>query len=153
MARYKAFAAAFSYPDRKELAVEYDLLFRRDRIWLYTTEYQAKHDFQKSQLLSDIMAFYNAFGVRPDKERPDAVSAEFEFMHYLIFKRLYGQEKKLNNCEDKAAICADAERKFFDTHLYPGVKAVMEKILARKGVGFYADMAREALSFLEAEKA
>ncbi|MCQ9206884.1 MAG: molecular chaperone TorD family protein [Omnitrophica bacterium] len=165
MHAYKLFSVAFSYPDKSFFALfpalkkeketillEYDTLFRAKHIWLYTTEFQAKHDFQKSRMLADIMGFYRAFGVLPDRERPDAVSAEFEFMHYLIFKKIYSIEKKLEGFREKAEICINAQKKFFNTHLYPGAKVIMQKILSHKTKNFYNEIAREALSFLEDEK-
>src|SRR3989338_81534 len=84
MAKYKAFAAAFSYPNdeffslfpqalsrKEELTFLYDSLFRANEIWLYTTEYLAENEFQRSSYLADIMGFYKAFKVEPQQNRPD----------------------------------------------------------------------------------
>lgn len=163
--KYKMLSTAFSYPDdvffdffpqvlkeRKKITAEYDLLFRSKEIWLYTTEYTAEGDFQKCNHLADIMGFYKAFGLELDRDRPDALFIEMEFMHYLIFKEMYALEKKLEDSQKKASICFDAQKKFFNEYLYPGAKAIAEKIILLNEVGFYRDMVNEMIPFLEEEK-
>lgn len=164
MAKYKAFAVAFSYPDenffkffpqalkeKEELASLYDRLFRTSEIWLYTAEHIAKNEFQRANYLADIMGFYRAFKVEPDKDRPDSLTAEFEFMHYLIFKRIHAIQGKVKDAKGKAAICFDAEKKFFDEHLYPGVKLIAAKISQTKN-NFYGRTAKDMIDFLKSEK-
>lgn len=159
---YKIFAVAFSYPDnklndffsltareKKELISEYDRLFRASNIWLYGTEYVALNEFQRVQYLSDIMGFYKAFGVEPDKDRPDSLNIEFEFMHYLVFKRLCALK---NNSEDNAFVCLDAQKKFFNEHLYPAAKKIGEAIISKSKNKFYVEIANIMLEFLESEK-
>lgn len=163
--KYKVLASAFSYPEgdffdcfpqleqeREKVVSEYDLLFRARGIWLYTTEYTAKGEFQKAQCLSDIMAFYRAFGVQPEKDRPDSLSAELEFMHYLIFKSLYALEKDLKDSQEKISLCLRTQRDFFAEHLHPGAKAIAEKIASQKEGSFYKEMAGEVLAFLGEEE-
>ena len=164
-AKYKTFAVAFSYPDddffkffpqtisdRKELIDLYDNIFRASEVWLYSTEYLAKNEFQRSHLLADIMGFYRAFKVEPDKDRPDSLAAELEFMHYLISKRLYAVENNLKDARKKAGICRDAEKKFFNEHLYPGARKIADKILSHTKNNFYADIAEDMIEFLKSEK-
>lgn len=159
---YKTFSVAFSYPDdklftlfsfkdeeKKELISEYDRLFRTDDIWLYGTEYCAKNEFQRAQYLSDIMGFYNAFGLEPDRDRPDSLHAELEFMHYLIFKQHHALEK---NDAGNALICLDAQKKFFNEHLYPAAKKIAEAIISKGKNNFYVQTGNEMLWFLESEE-
>ena len=159
MARYKALAAAFSYPDdkffgvfpdllprREEIVREYDRLFRTGGVWLYLAEHVAKSEFQRSNCLSDIMGFYRAFGLEPDSERPDALSMELEFMHYLIFKEMKAPDK------GKAAICRDAEKKFFAEHLLPAAKKISGEIVVKTKDAFYREAAEELREFLDAEE-
>ena len=101
--------------------------------------------------LSDIMGFYKAFGLDLQGERPDSLSVELEFMHYLIFKMFYATEKRVSNFEEKAFICIDAQRKFFDEYLYPGAKAISRKISSEKERGFYRDIIDDLLPFFECE--
>src|SRR3989338_1183347 len=117
--KYRELAAAFSYPKKEELRLEYDRHFRFSEIWLYGAEYTAENEFQRVKQLSDISGFYRAFGLQVDKERPDALSCELEFMHYLIYKELYCLKRNLNQAEEKAGVCHDAQKKFFQAHLYP----------------------------------
>ena len=178
MIKYKMFAMAFSYPDnaffsffngltdeKVSLASEYDRLFRAGEIWRYGTEYLVKNEFQRQNQLSDIMGFYKAFGVEPDKDRPDSLSGELEFMHYLIFKRLKAlsskgvgvahpvkASSKPNVAEDKASICLDAQKKFFAGHLYPAAKKIAEKIISITKNSFYIETAKELNDFMESEK-
>lgn len=163
--QYKRFAVALTYPDEQvgtcfpqvaanilELACEYDRLFRAQEIWLYGAEYLAENEFHRAQLLADIAGFYRAFGVAPVAERPDALACELEFMHYLIYKQLYAlTSNTLTDVTDKAAICFDAQQKFFAEHLYPAAQRVARAIWAQSAHPFYRQMAAELLEFLETE--
>ncbi|MBM3130253.1 MAG: hypothetical protein FJ009_16710 [Chloroflexi bacterium] len=165
MLQYKRFAVALTYPDAgfaaffsdvavdaNQLALEHDRLFRAKEIWLYSAEHLAENEFQRAQLLADVMGFYRAFGVEPDSDRPDALACEFEFMHYLVYKNLYALESRaLADAADKAAICLDAQQKFFVEHLYPAAKKVASAIAAQSENAFYRQIAIEMLAFLEAE--
>lgn len=146
MLKYKALAAAFSYPENKELVSEYDRLFRQSEIWLYGAEHIAENEFQRSNLLSDIAGFYKAFGLQTDKDRPDFLVSELEFMYYLIHKELKAPD------EEKASVCRDAARKFFKEHLYPAAKKISKKIISQDKCNFYPARAQELLEFLESEK-
>ncbi len=159
MLKYKMFAVAFSYPDerffeffndlsseKEEIISEYDNLFRSNEIWLYCAEYLAENEFQRVQVLSDIMGFYKAFGVEPDGDRPDALTCELEFMYYLIFKSMKADS------EEKRAVCLDAQKKFFKEYLEnPAIKIADSIILKTKNT-FYKDVAEELKSFLKDEK-
>lgn len=159
LSKYKSLAAAFSYPEssffdffpelsgeREGLIREYDRLFRASEIWLYGTEYMSEHEFQRSNYLADISGFYKAFGVETGSDRPDALNAECEFMHYLIFKEINAPD------EEKAEICLDAQRKFFTEHLGPMAGAIARKIIAAAGNTFYKDIAGEMVEFLAQEE-
>ncbi len=161
--QYRKFQIAFSYPqdslfsifpdeDRDKLMSDYDRLFRREEIWLYTTEYLAENEFQRARYLADIMGFYRAFGVEPNNERPDFLPNELEFMHYLIFKRTHAIERKTPDSNEKAGLCLDAETRFFDEHLYPAAKRIAMAITSSAANGFYKRISKEMIGFLEEEK-
>jgi len=163
--KYRMFSKAFSYPDdhffeyfdilekeRQELIADYDILFRNMGIWLYTTEYTAKGEFQKSQHLSDIMGFYKAFGVEPENERPDSLSIELEFMYYLIYKKTHASESQSEKGKEHKFVCQDAEIKFFNEHLYPGAQAILKKLKSKQENSFYNDAASELKEFMDSEK-
>ncbi len=166
MAKYKSFALAFSYPDeeffktfsdlaqsKQEMQREYDHLFRVKEIWLYGAEYTIKSEFQRANYLADIMGFYRAFGLDTNKDRPDSLTNELEFMYYVIYKRLHAQE----NSDEKVAkeridICFDAEKKFFNEHVYPAATKIAQEIISKTNNTFYQEMASEMREFLEDEK-
>ena len=159
LSRYKNMAVAFSYPEggffdffpeacgeKEGLIREYDRLFRAKDIWLYGTEYMSEHEFQRSNYLADISGFYKAFGVEVNSERPDALSAELEFMHYLIFK-----ESKAPT-QEKADICLEAQKNFFIEHLAPAARAIAQKIITATENHFYKEAASELVDFLNEEE-
>ncbi|MEK6728107.1 MAG: molecular chaperone TorD family protein [Candidatus Omnitrophota bacterium] len=159
---YKMFSAAFNYPDdtflsffpeenKEKLLPEYDSLFRANEIWLYSTEYLAENEFQRANFLADISGFYRAFGLEIDKERPDFLATELEFMHFLIFKQMYALCRNINDSKEKAAICLDAQKKFFNTYIYPSAKRIAQKVIGKSKAGFYKRKAIEMLEFLELE--
>ncbi len=163
---YRALAAAFAYPDddfffyfqgleldRDVLISDYDSLFRAREIWLYGAEYTANNEFQRVNDLSDIMAFYRAFGVEPEGERPDALTSELEFMHYLIFKGQRAlEEKDTRQAHERAFLCIDAQQKFSMRHLYPAAREIGKAIISNSQNSFYADVAKEMLYFIESEE-
>lgn len=165
MAKYKTFSAAFRYPDDKffesfpdlssqkiEREREYDTLFRMKEVWLYGAEYTSKTEFQRANYLSDIMGFYRAFGVDTDKDRPDLLSNELEFMYFLILKRIHARKSShILDAEEKAQICQDAEGKFFCEHLYPAAGQIAEAVLKKTDDEFYKEMAAGMIEFLEDE--
>ncbi|MHC4266200.1 MAG: TorD/DmsD family molecular chaperone [Planctomycetota bacterium] len=164
--QYKTFSAAFSYPDdnffalfpqlvkeKQNLTAEYDRLFRTGKVWLYGAEYLAENEFQRANLLSDIMGFYKAFGLEPDKERPDSINCELEFMHFLIVKRdrIHKGHVTIEPSE-KADTCWDAEKKFFTEHLAPVAKQIAENVISKSKNRFYVQAASALSEFIEHEK-
>jgi TorA maturation chaperone TorD len=166
MLAYRTWAAAFSYPDdaffahlpelaeqRQSLVSEYDRLFRTGLVWLYGAEHLVKNEFQRANLLSDIMGFYTAFGLEPDLERPDSIACEMDFMHYLILKRdRLASPVSADDAQDKAEVCKDAEKKFFVEHLEPAATPIAREILAQTNHPFYKQAAEGVLEFLSCER-
>jgi nitrate reductase assembly molybdenum cofactor insertion protein NarJ len=158
--KYKTLAVAFSYPDeqffahfpqlssqKETLQATYDRLFRSRGVWLYGLEHLCENEFQRAQGLADINGFYRAFGVEPDKERPDAIPMELEFLHYLILKQMRAHDAQ------QALICFDAQRKFFSEHLYPAASKIAENILTQTQECFYSETALSLREFLASESA
>lgn len=165
MLKYKSLSMAFSYPDEvffeffgefslinDELISEYDRLFRTEEIWLYGAEYSSENEFQRVNNIADIVGFYKAFGLEVNKERPDLLSTEFEFMHYLIFKRIYAIEKEIDDKGEKVLICYDAEKKFFSEHIYNSATKIAKTVLQKSENDFYVNIAKEMIDFLEQDK-
>jgi len=166
MASYKALATAFSYPgpllsdlwpewggQEQDLVAEYDRLFRAAGLWLYGAEHLAENEFQRARMLADIMGFYRAFGIEPDRDRPDALACELEFMHCLIFKRVrIGSGATSDAKGEKVGVCWGAERTFFAEHLGPAVAQFVPKLQAQATHQFYRQAAQDLLTFAEAEQ-
>ncbi len=166
MRQYKTLAAAFSYPDdlffahfpeltddKQSLMAEYDRLFRAGTVWLYGAEHLVKNEFQRANMLSDIMGFYIAFGLEPDKERPDSITCEMEFMYGLILKRNRANQLPADEqAKEKIDVCLDSENKFFMQHLEPAAVLIAEKIISQSENYFYANIAKDMLEFLASER-
>ena len=159
MAEYKALALAFSYPDKEfldffpelsddkeKLCREYDRLFRVKEIWLYGTEYISEHEFQRSNYLADISGFYKAFGLEINNDRPDSLEACLEFMHYLIFKEINAPS------QEKAQICLDAQRKFFNEYISLMAAKIAQAVIDQGQEDFYRNAASCMLEFLAEEE-
>ncbi|MCP4259692.1 MAG: molecular chaperone TorD family protein [Planctomycetes bacterium] len=132
---------------------EYDRLFRAGVVWLYGAEHLVENEFQRANILSDIMGFYTAFGLEPDKERPDSITCELEFMYGLIFKAdRINQGLVTDNHDKKINVCRDAEKKFFAEHLEPEANIIAKKIISESNNIFYKQSAKELLAFLKSEK-
>lgn len=163
---YKMLAISFSYPDetffsffphlekrKKSLYSEYDRLFRTEEISLYGVEYQARNEFQKARLLADLMGFYRAFGVKPRTDRPDLLSVELEFMHYLLFKIIHVQKQgKERKNKTRERICRDAQKKFFWEYLQPAAKKIAKAIRAKTENGFYREISEAMLDIIGMEE-
>ena len=84
----------------------------------YETEWcGAPGDLLQFHQISDISAFYKAFGLElaiQCDERPDHVSVELAFLHFLCVKEAYALEQ---GSPELAEICLETERKFLAEHL------------------------------------
>ena len=121
-------------------------------IFPYESEMKNLRDFSKVHLMADIMGFYKAFGVEPSTERPDHISSELEFMHYLTLKESYALRKRQM---ENAAVCRSAREKFFSDHVMTWTDALIEAMRARAGediAPFYAHLMDLLQLFVESEK-
>jgi TorA maturation chaperone TorD len=83
----------------------------------YETAYRGDGIFQQSALLADIAGFYRAQGLRaggPERERPDHITVELEFMAVLARKQVRALR---DSRQDEADICADMSSLFIRDHL------------------------------------
>jgi DMSO reductase family type II enzyme chaperone len=113
------------------------------------TLYTARHVFQETQDLSDIAGFFRAFGLQlAEKERPDHIAVELEFMHFLTFKEAYALSY---HGPAKARLCREAERKFVRDHLGRWGARFAERLAQKAGGGYYGCVASLLEAFLSAE--
>ncbi|MBI2265167.1 MAG: molecular chaperone TorD family protein [Armatimonadetes bacterium] len=116
----------------------------------YETEYGSSHVFQQTQSLADITGFYRAFGLEvstEQRQRPDHISVELEFMHFLAMKEVHA----LRNNREGAGICEKAMRKFLDDHLLRWAPIFCDRLLAAHPDSFYGRMAEILKRFLVLE--
>lgn len=117
----------------------------------YEAEFKKLADFQKAQLLADIMGFYRAFGVEPRLDRADHIAAELEFMHYLLLKEHFALAA---GQAENAAVCREAGEKFLVEHLLTWT-APLGQALRAKGHAlspFYARLLDMLDAFVSSEK-
>ncbi|MBI3696091.1 MAG: molecular chaperone TorD family protein [Acidobacteria bacterium] len=123
----------------------------------YETEYcRQTLTFYRSQQLADIAGFYGAFGLESNREVPerqDHISVELEFMAHLIHKQLFAAVSADPAWQEKAAVCADAQKKFFHAHLAWWVPALAELMRQNAPGGLYAAVAGALAAFIPAERA
>lgn len=134
-----------------EIEGEHNRLFRTGLVCTpYETEYDPMRSVRKGQVLADILGFYSAFGLlgTREKELPDHIGVELEFMSLLLQKEAYA---RLNGWSEKVAICTDAQRKFLGEHLGTWVFALCDRLEETSGLEFYRSLAKLLRKFMEHE--
>ncbi len=118
----------------------------------YGADYLASHIFMKAQTLADVAGFYRAFGlgIVDGTERPDHISAEFEFMGYLCFKEAYAAEQGL---AEALEVTTAAQRRFFAEHLGRWAPLFLKRFETVCAQPFYRALACFAQAFLASEAA
>ena len=133
---------------------EYNRLFRTQLACTpYESEYDPLRSVRKGQTLADILGFYAAFGLSPsqaekEKELPDHIGVELEFMSLLLQKEAYA---RLHDWGEKVEICTDAQRKFLNDHLGTWVFTFCDRLAETAGLEFYRSLAVTLRRFLERE--
>ena len=113
------------------------------------TLYTARHVFQETADLSDIAGFYRAFGLQlAGKERPDHITVELEFMHFLTYKEAYAFS---HHGSAKARLCREAERKFLRDHLGRWAARFGQRLAQKAGSGYYGCVACLLEAWVSAE--
>ena len=118
----------------------------------YETSYGEAHIFQQTQEMADIAGFYRAWGLDLSSDahdRLDHISAECEFMSFLLLKLDYFSSEGEKEAEE---VCLDSSKKFLKEH--PGKWGpLFSKLLMRKASqGLYHKVAELLREFIEKEK-
>jgi DMSO reductase family type II enzyme chaperone len=145
------FASAFAASEPSEVAAEHNRLFAGEvACSAHETEY-ALDAFAKGRQLADIAGFYRAFGLEPGDTRglPDFIATEFEFMSFITRKEAFAA---VQGWDDRAEICANAQRSFLEAHLGRWLPAFARE-LAAIGGPFFRASAVLADAFVAAEVA
>lgn len=131
---------------------EYNRLFR---VGLICTPYETEHDPMKSvrkgPVLSDILGFYTAFGLKTSerlKELPDHIAVELEFMSWLILKEGYARAR---GWKDRLELTLAAEGKFLGDHLGRWVFFFCDNVQRNATAPFYLALAGLLRNFIRHE--
>jgi len=118
----------------------------------YETEWLgAAGDLLQFHQISDIAAFYRAFGLELDAtchERADHISIELAFLHFLCVKESWAADR--GETELRRAT-RDAERRFLDEHLARWAPAFCERLARWSERSFYARGAAALRGWLDDE--
>lgn len=148
----KTLAGVTNVPD--DLEGEYNRLFRVQVVCQpYETEHDPLASVRKGQVLADILGFYQAFGLTASegqKEFPDFIATELEFMSLLLLKEACAQKSGLS---DEAEICRDAAKKFLTDHLARWVSSFSQRLEAEARLPLYSALGSILSSFLQDEVA
>lgn len=119
--------------------------------FLYEGEYEGGH----LRVIEDTLRFYHHFGLKlsqekGERDRPDHLATELEFLHALTFK----EAELLQQGKGAAALspCRRAQRDFLRFHLGDFLPRVAGEI-APRGISFYSDLARLGDQFCRADLA
>ncbi len=122
--------------------------------------YEGRYAADKKVNMEDLVRFYNHFGLSvaeaQERELPDHVTAELEFMHYLAFKEVLALQRD----EDPAPYCF-AEIDFLGRHLAKWLPQLHEKTgkihqlnipdLCEPAISFYAAVIGLSADFCRAD--
>lgn len=100
------------------------------------TVYTAKHVFQETLDLGDLSGFYRAFGLElAERERPDHISVELEFMHLVALKEAYA---RVRHTASRVRLCRQVQRAFLRDHLGRWAPLFAQLLARKAGAGYYA---------------
>lgn len=141
-------------PAPADLDAAYGRLFghtARGPVPPYETEYGEDSPFLPPREMSDLAAFFRAFGlrVRPDsRERPDHIACECEFMLVLARKEAHALEV---GAGDMLEGTRHAARRFLRDHLGRWAPAFGRRLSAKDHDGFYGRLGALSAAFVAAE--
>jgi DMSO reductase family type II enzyme chaperone len=117
----------------------------------YESQYGSINTFGMSRQLADVAGFYQAFGLKlsnTNKEMPDHISAEMEFMHILTLKEAHAT---MEGWTDKISVTRDAQKKFLLDHLGRWVSAICMSMQKSAAAEFYRELAKITNSHIKNE--
>ena len=143
VAQLRLAARAWAGGGAAELASDYLRLFHgAGPVQLFETAYgDGRRLGGRSVEMADISGFYRAFGLEaagPDRNRPDHLSAELEFLSLLLVKESYAVSQ---NWRSRRAVTAAAIDAFLEYHLGRWVGALERAVRAAAAPPAYRRMA------------
>lgn len=132
--RLKLFMAEIERADQPSLEGEYHRLFATE---VSVPACESSYGLSdKGSILSDVSAFYRAFGLKGGavEDFLDSIGHELEFMGILTLKEAMGEEMGL---KEEVSTTIDAQKDFLKSHLGRWYKEFAELLLARTSHPFY----------------
>ncbi|MCL4231249.1 MAG: molecular chaperone TorD family protein [Dehalococcoidia bacterium] len=118
----------------------------------FETAYSSQDVFQQTAVMADVAGFYRAHGLEvggPDRDRPDSVVAELEFMAVVALKEARALAA---GDEENAAICRESGALFLRDHLACWVEGFARRVeLSTQEWPLYPDAARLLAAWLRQE--
>ncbi len=117
----------------------------------YESGYLGDALFREENVLADVAGFYRAFGLligSEERERPDHVTVELEFMHVLSLKEAFAL---VRHGPAEVRICRRAQRRFWRDHLGRWLPSFGLLLTERAPDGFYKDLGAILKEFAEVE--
>lgn len=153
-----ALAAALAEADAQldELRVAHGALFPpvgQSELCVYESVYRTREIFQEAETLADIAGFYRAHGLvvgGVERERPDHLAVELEFMAFLARKRAYALAE-LGRA--RANSCRLAEAAFLRDHLGSWGPLAGERLAQMAAYPFYQAIGSLLAVWLRADMA
>jgi len=116
---------------------------------LYEGEYGGGH----LRVIEDTLRFYHHFGLKlsqetGERDRPDHLATELEFLHALTFKE--AELVQAGKGAEALSPCRRVQRDFLRFHLGDFLPQVAGEIVPR-GISFYSELARLGEQFCQAD--
>ncbi len=113
------------------------------------TVYTAKEIFDETAQLSDIAGFFRAFGLDlAERERPDHITVELEFMQVVTAKEAFAH---LHHGPEKARLCRVVQRKFMGDHLGRWGQQFAQQLERQAPAGYFQALAGLIDVFIETD--
>lgn len=123
----------------------------RGAVCPYEAEYGQEGLFQQPQQLASVLGFYRAFGLtvrQIQRERPDHISCELEFLEFLLQKEAYALEHGDDSMKEATH---RATRLFLKEHLGRFGKAFGSQLKKQDPEGFFGKAGDLLVDFLTLE--
>ncbi len=146
--------ASAEMTDFNSLQVEYARLFVGP-FELQAPPYGSYYLDEGGQVMGDstmeVLQMYQKYGLKLDddyKEMPDHITAELEFMYYLIYKEIEARKTPDLNTEKEYRA---AQRIFLQGYLAEFMKKFCEKLKTSAENNYYINLADCLMNFIEAD--
>jgi len=154
IASAKSLSSSLEHVRHDSLEHEYNRLFAHLGSTVcppYESEYGFENIFQKTQAMADIAGFYGAYELDvndENRERPDFLATECEFMSYLCLNEAYARE---HGAAEQLSTCVDTQKKFIAEHLARWVVPFVKILSGTTTHDFYRDLSRLLDLFIKQE--